>query len=159
MRVVLLGDSHLARLGRPLPLLGPDVVNAAVGGAVATDVPAQAFAVPVLPDDVAVLSVGTNDGMPGYAVTPGSMASALVDLVDRVHPARWVYVVPPLPESGEHGEAARAVLATTGVLAVVDAPALLAPLGARAFLEDGLHLTAAAYDVVLPAIAAAVAQP
>jgi len=35
---------------------------------------------------------------------------------------------------------------------------VLAPLGADAFLDDGVHLTGAAYDVLLPAIAAAIGE-
>lgn len=158
MRTVLLGDSHLARLQRALPRLGPDVVNAAVGGAVATDVAAQAVRVPVLPTDVAVLSIGTNDGMPVHAVVPETVRSALADVVDRVRPARWVYLLPPLPESAAHGAAAVEALRAGGSLVVVDTPSLIAPLGPRAFLPDGLHLTGEAYDLLLPAIADAVGQ-
>ena len=36
---------------------------------------------------------------------------------------------------------------------VVDALGLLAPLGAAAYLDDGVHLTGAAYDLLLPALA------
>ncbi|WP_148612750.1 SGNH/GDSL hydrolase family protein [Nocardioides rubriscoriae] len=156
MRVVLLGDSHLARLQRALPRIGPDVVNAAVGGAVATDVAAQAVRVPVTPTDVVVLSIGTNDGMPVHAIAPESVRAALTDVAARVRPARWVYLLPPLPESAAHGGAAVAALDATGSLVVVDTPALLEPLGGGAFLPDGLHLTGEAYDVLLPVIAEAV---
>ena len=61
MRVVLLGDSHLARLRRELPRLGESVVNAAVGGATVLDLEAQADRVGLAPDDAVVVSVGTND--------------------------------------------------------------------------------------------------
>lgn len=64
MRIVLLGDSHLARIRRDLPALGPDVCNAAVGGASALDLLAQAATASVGEDDVAVVSVGTNDAAP-----------------------------------------------------------------------------------------------
>jgi hypothetical protein len=37
MRIVLIGDSHLARVRRDLDRLGPAVVNAAVGGATVLD--------------------------------------------------------------------------------------------------------------------------
>ena len=39
---------------------------------------------------------------------------------------------------------------------VVDGATLLAPLGSDAFADDGLHLTGAAYDLLLPALADAV---
>lgn len=153
MRVVLLGDSHLARLQLSLGRIGDDVVNAAVGGAMADDVLHQAQRLPVRHDDVAVLSVGTNDTF--RAVTVDDFTQTLADLVARVVTARWVYLVPPLRDSADYDAAARDVLAGSGSSAVVDSPGLLAPLGDEAFLDDGIHLTEAAYDVLLPAVAAA----
>ncbi|CAM3542817.1 hypothetical protein [Nocardioides zeicaulis] len=86
MRIVLLGDSHLARVRRDLALVGPDVHNAAVGGATSHDL------------------------------------AVCRDL--DVH--------------------------------VVHAEQVVAPLGAGAFVDDGLHLTGDAYRLLLPAIAAGV---
>ena len=64
MRVVLLGDSHLARVRRDLLVLGPDVCNAAEGGASSLDLLAQATGAAVEEDDLVVVSVGTNDAAP-----------------------------------------------------------------------------------------------
>ena len=50
-----------------------------------------------------------------------------------------------------HAGLVRDRLAAVGAR-VVDSPALLAPLGAAALAADGLHLTGAAYDVLLPAV-------
>lgn len=153
----MLGDSHLARVQRDLPRIGPDVVNAAVGGSVAGDVLAQAAQVGVGPDDVAVLSIGTNDDMPANDVALSVFGARITEVAAQLHPARWVYVTPPLPESAAYGDTGRAALEEAHPdVVVVDTVALLEPLGARAFLEDDLHLTGAAYDLLLPAVAAAV---
>ena len=64
MRIVLLGDSHLARIKRELPRLGESVLNAAVGGATVLDLEAQANGAVLTAEDVVVVSVGTNDGAP-----------------------------------------------------------------------------------------------
>lgn len=157
MRVVLLGDSHLARVRRGLPRIGPDVVNAAVGGSVAADVAEQAAQVGVGADDVVVLSIGTNDQMPRNEVPLSVFGARVADVVAQLHPARWVYLVPPLSESAPYADVARATLLEGHRDVVpIESPDLLAPLGNHAFLDDGLHLTGAAYDVVLPAIARAV---
>jgi lysophospholipase L1-like esterase len=157
VRVVLLGDSHLARVQRGLPRIGPDVDNAAVGGSVAGDVLAQAAQVGVGPDDVVVLSIGTNDDMPANDVALSVFGARVTEVAGQLAPARWVYLTPPLPESAAYGEMAVAALTEAHPdVVVLDVPALLGPLGDRAFLEDDLHLTGASYDVLLPAIAAAV---
>jgi hypothetical protein len=56
MRIVCLGDSHLARVRRDLPVLGPDVCNAAEGGASALDLIVQATSAGVREDDLVVVS-------------------------------------------------------------------------------------------------------
>jgi lysophospholipase L1-like esterase len=156
VRVVLLGDSHLARVRTGLGRLGPDVVNAAVGGAVAGDLLAQAAQVGVRGDDVVVLSVGTNDDMPVSAVALSVFGARVTEAARQLHPARWVYLAPPLPESAAYGDMARAALSESHPdVVAIDTPALLAPLE-RAFLNDALHLTGASYDVLLAAIWAAV---
>lgn len=166
MRTVLLGDSHLARVRRGLSQLAGPVVNAAVGGADAADLLPQARAVGAGPDDVVVVSVGTNDAAPWKAVPHDEFALLLDEVLSVVDAERWVYVAPPgvdearLTRRADRTNADLAVyagIATTAFTArsgtVVDSAALLGGLGPAAFTDDGVHLTGAAYRLLLPAIA------
>lgn len=169
MRTVLLGDSHLARITDDLGLLGDDVVNAAVGGSVAADVLPQARAAGVGPRDVAVVSVGTNDAAPWKQVVATDFRAQLEQVVAELQPYRWVHVAPPgVDEARMQPEVDRAnalvaryqrvggvVLGEAGAV-LVDTPRVLAPLGADAFVDDGVHLSVAGYALLLPAIREAV---
>lgn len=170
MRIVLLGDSHLARI-TALDQIGDDVVNAAVGGSVAADVHDQAASVGVGPRDVAVVSVGTNDAAPWKQVEAEEFRAQLERLVESVQPYRWVHVAPPgVDELRMEREVDRTnelvaryqriggvVLAESGAGAeLVDTPRVIARLGSEAFVDDGVHLSAAGYSLLVPAIADAV---
>ncbi|WP_110182541.1 SGNH/GDSL hydrolase family protein [Nocardioides solisilvae] len=171
-RVLLLGDSHLARLGPRVPALGAGVVNRARGGASSRDLAGQVAAARADAVggryDAAVVSVGTNDAAPWKQVPLEECASLLAAAVADL-PCPVVLLAPPgvdearLTRERDRTEAvvahyrarlSRVVLASDG--RVVAPPGLLAPLGPDAFLADGVHLTPAAYDVLLPAVAAAV---
>jgi hypothetical protein len=91
----LLGDSHLAALGASAPALGADVVNLAVGGAVAQDLGCQVHGV-ALPDAaVLVVSIGTNDADPARGL-PLDAFGAVIDAFLAARPGhRWVYVASP----------------------------------------------------------------
>ena len=168
-RVVLLGDSHLARVRRDLPALGPDVCNAAEGGASSLDLLAQATRAAVEEDDLVVVSVGTNDAAPWKHVPVTAFVRAVTHCLQSVPAHRWVYVAPPgVDESrltgpgdrtnavlDEYREAAVAACVEAGA-GVVRTERVIGPLGAGAFVNDGLHLSGRAYRVVLPAIAEAV---
>ena len=95
VRTVLMGDSHLARLRRELGTFPGEVRNAAEGGASSRDLLRQADAVGVLPSDVVVLSVGTNDAAPWKRVPVSEFAHSLSMLVAAHAPRRWVLVAPP----------------------------------------------------------------
>ncbi|CAN5602022.1 hypothetical protein BH11ACT8_BH11ACT8_13040 [soil metagenome] len=179
MRIVLAGDSHLAYVRRDLPRIGDDVLNLAVGGAVVTDVLRQLTTTPLGPglgldvgaqlgaDDVVVVSVGTNDAAPLPGVELDEFESSLDELVAQLHPAFWVFLAPPGVESTRidpvrrsnhtiaHYAAAGAARLGPPRGRVVDSPTLLAPLGHAAFAGDGVHLSGAGYDVLLPAVAEA----
>jgi lysophospholipase L1-like esterase len=163
MSVLVLGDSHLARVGPALLAQLPDATVRAFGGAVATDFATQADGLDLAAYDVVVVSIGTNDA--GWRDVPLDVFTREVaGLVARV-PGRIVLVTSPgadevrAPGWSNAKLAAFATAATAQVMAaggtVIDTPALLAPLGADAFLDDGFHLTAAAYELLLPAIARA----
>lgn len=166
-RVVLLGDSHLARLPSGLGRLGHPVVNAAVAGAGAADLLGQARGAGIGPDDVLVVSIGTSDAGPGHLLPLEQFADALRSFLDEVTPAQLVLVVPPGVDearlSGDrtnrgvaaYAERAAALFAATGAQ-VLEAWVLLAPLRERAYAEDGLHLSSEGYDVLLPALCEAV---
>ena len=169
MRIVLLGDSHLARVRRDLSILGPDVCNVAEGGATSLDLIAQATTVAVEEDDLVVVSVGTNDAAPWKHVPVTVFAQAMARCMQSVPARRWVYVAPPgvdesrLTGSGDRTNAVLdqyrdvALSACQDVGArVVHTERLIRALGAAAFVSDGLHLSGRAYRVVLPAIAEAV---
>jgi lysophospholipase L1-like esterase len=168
VRIVLLGDSHLARVRRDLPVLGPDVHNAAVGGASAPDLLAQAASADVGEDDVVVVSVGTNDAAPWKQVPVAVFAQTVLDFMRTVPARRWVYVAPPgvdesrLSASGDRTNAVLDDYRTAAVLAcrvagarVVRTERVIEPLGADAFVSDGLHLSGRAYAVLLPVVAEA----
>jgi lysophospholipase L1-like esterase len=168
MRIVLLGDSHLARVRRDLPALGRDVCNAAEGGASSLDLLAQATGAAVEEDDLVVVSVGTNDAAPWKHVPMTVFAHTLSQCLQSVPARRWVYVAPPgvdesrLSGPGDRTNAVLDAYRDAAVSACDEAGArvvrterLIGPLGADAFVSDGLHLSGRAYRVVLPAIAEA----
>lgn len=163
MTTYLLGDSHLAHLGPTAPALGADVVNLAVGGAVAQDLGCQVHAVSLPDDATVVVSVGTNDADPARGL-PLDAFGAVVDAFLAARPGRrWVYVASPgcagdIDESWTaagmarySARAAAAFDAAGGV--VIDTPTLLSPLGRHAFEDDRLHLSPQGYDVLLAALA------
>jgi len=169
MRTVLLGDSHLARVRRDLPLLGPDVCNAARGGASSLDLLAQASRASVGEDDLVVVSVGTNDAAPWKRVPVAAFAQALSDCLRTVPARGWVCLTPPgvdesrLTGAGDRTNALVDEYRQAAVTACHDAGAevvrterVIGPLGSDAFVDDGLHLSGRAYQVLLPAIADAV---
>lgn len=164
MRIVLLGDSHLARIRRQLPLIGKDVVNAARGGATVRDLEAQADGAALTDADVVIVSVGTNDAAPHHEVPVADFRRAIGRVLESTVGA-WVVMTPPgVVEArlGAHGrtnavvahyrEAAIAAAASHSAR-LLDTPPLLAHLGTSAFAEDGLHLSGAGHGVLLPALA------
>ena len=171
MRIVLLGDSHLARVRRDLPMVGPDVCNVAEGGASALDLLAQATRAAVDEGDLVVVSIGTNDAAPWKQVPVRVFARAVLDCMQSVPARRWLYVAPPgvdesrLTGSGNRTNAILDEYRDAAVSACNDAGArvvrterVIKPLGAGAFVSDGLHLSGPAYKVLLPAIAEASVQ-
>ena len=169
MRVVLLGDSHLARVRRDLHRIGPDVRNAARGGARAPDLLLQAMSASVTGSDVVVVSIGTNDAAPWKQVPVESFASLVLECLGSVPVGRRIYVAPPGVDErrltgpndrtnatiDEYREAAVSACGEVDAR-VVRADRVIEPLGAGAFVSDGLHLSGPAYRLVLPAIAEAV---
>ena len=165
---MLLGDSHLARVRRDLPVLGNNVCNAAEGGASSLDLLDHAASAGVDEHDVIVVSVGTNDAAPWKRVALPDFVAALSACLGSVEPRGWVHVSPPgVVEArltdrcdrsnstiDEYRTAAMDVFREVGAR-VVRTDLLIGPLGATAFADDGVHLNASGYRVLLPALAAA----
>jgi len=164
--VLLLGDSHLARIRRDLTRIAPGVTNRAAGGAFARDLAGQAAGLELASYDAVVVSVGTNDAAPWKRAT--DFESVVAEFVASRPGVAWVFVRSPgVEESRNSGSGDRtnrelaeyadvaAALFTGAGGEVIDAPALLNELGPAAFTDDGVHLTAAAYDVLIPELARA----
>ena len=171
VRIVLLGDSHLARIKPDLPWAGQNVVKAAVGGATVHHLEAQAVAESVGRDDVVVLSIGTNDAAPRHVVPVSAFAEALERFLGSWEVRRWVVILPPgVDERGSDNaggrtnamlseyRAAGIAAAATVDARLVDSRALLLPWGSPAFAQDGLHLSGTGYRVLLAALASVIAS-
>ncbi|GAB2767174.1 hypothetical protein GCM10027020_19990 [Nocardioides salsibiostraticola] len=176
MRIVLLGDSHLAKVQNDLPRLrgsldeSVEIANLAIGGSIAVDLHQQAEAAQLRPTDLVVVSIGTNDAAQWRPIDRRSFEESLGAFLGDLEVARLVVVTSPGTDEGRIGDTGPDFppeqiaaysetverLATAVGAEIVRTPELLAPLGGRAFLDDGVHLTGEGYDVLLPAIAAAV---
>jgi lysophospholipase L1-like esterase len=96
MRVLITGDSHLARPVRAGWAITPDSTSVAVGGSVATDLPGQVAGLDPAAYDVVVVSIGTNDAgwreVPLAAFTDGVSWlvgwSGTTPVVLMTHPGR-----------------------------------------------------------------------
>lgn len=160
MRVLLLGDSQLARLARyPLPV-AREVVNRAVGGANAHDLPGQYADLDLAAFDAVLLGIGTNDA--GTRPVPmEEFVAAVGEVVARAGSTPVVLVASPGADARASGyddahmasyaAAARSVVEAAGG-SFFDTPRLLAPLGSLGRLPDGIHVGKAAHLVYIPAL-------
>lgn len=160
MRVLLLGDSQLARLARyPLPV-AREVVNRAVGGANVRDLPGQYADLDLAAFDVVLLGIGTNDA--GTRPVPlEEFTAAVGDVVWRAGSTPVVFVASPGADAravtyddahmASYAAAAREVVVRAGG-GFVDTPRLLAPLGALGRMPDGIHVGKPAHLVYIPAL-------
>ena len=158
MRVLLLGDSQLARLARyPLPV-AREVVNRAVGGANAHDLPQQYADLDLAAFDAVLLGIGTNDA--GTRPVPlDEFVAAVSDVVTRAGSTPVVFVASPGadaratdyddPHMAFYAAAARSVVVAAGG-GFVDTPRVLAPLGPLGRMPDGIHVGKAAHLVYIP---------
>jgi len=172
MRTVLMGDSHAARLIAETGwLAATPMSNAAQGGAAIGDVLRQASSAQVGAKDVVVLSIGTNDAAPWKQTPLADYRVALDRLTRSFDLQRWIYMTPPgVDESrltgtydrtnsviGIYREEATTVLRSADST-ILPSHEVIAELGSQAFTSDGVHLTAAAYSLLLPEIAKAIAS-
>jgi len=171
-RVVLMGDSHLAKLDRRhlqrLRALTGDqrlIVNHAAGGSTVLDLLAELEVGAFLPQDRIVVSVGTNDCAPWKRVPLDTFRVAVGELLDRLRHHRLAVLLPPPVDEQRQRAAGR-----TGVRTEQDRSpyaAALAPAAAARKAEvieitgdgvhatDGVHLNDAGYDRLIAALARA----
>jgi len=167
-RVLFVGDSHLDavrgdRLAAFEAAADCAVTNLAVGGSGVYDVPTQLTGTP-RGTDVTVLSLGTNDCAPWKQIAFDDFQDELTKLVATL-PGRLVYLAPPGVDDAKLGaddpsservdrytDAARAIVEKHGGT-TLETQQVLAKLGDDAFVEDGVHLTDAAYELLLAALA------
>ena len=172
MRIVLIGDSHLARLNNDLgSLVATPVIDAAQGGASIGDALRQASSIHVDANDIVVLSIGTNDAAPWKQTSLDAFSDGLDQLKDSFDLRRWIYMTPPgVDESRLSGSSNRTnvvmeiyrdeaitVLRSAGA-SILPSHEVIAEQGTLAFSSDGVHLTEAAYSLLLPEIAKAIAS-
>ena len=171
MRLVLLGDSHLARVRRDLDRLAcgeavhTGILNAAIGGSDAHDVLAQAVTAGVDNNDRVAVSIGTNDAAPWKQVPLADGVRRVQEFLAEFRPERLIYLASPGVDEArldrEHDRtneamagysAAYSAAFTAAGATTLDTRALLAPLGSAAFVDDGVHLSGRAYALLLPAL-------
>jgi hypothetical protein len=147
------------------------VFNAAVGGADIGDLLHTASAIPVAANDVVVASIETNDAAPWKQTPLAAFKHALEQLQRSFDLRRWVYVTPPGVDEirligtgnrsnrviGLYRNEAMLTFRSTGS-AIVGSHEVADLLGGQAFEADDVHLTAAAYRLLLPEIEGAVAS-
>lgn len=176
--VLLLGDSHLAKMDKPLvtaleDLIGDTVVhNAAMGGADSADVARRAPLLARIPWDAVVVSVGTNDLAPWKQLPIPEFTANLRRTLDLFGSSRVVVVgPPPVDDRAQTGRyrrstalvrayaAAAEQVADETAASFLDLAAVLdaaAEQGLPAHLGDGVHLSPAGYALLVPALARAV---
>jgi len=175
--LLLLGDSHLAHLAedhvRTLAAAGSadEVVRAAVGGATSLDLAGQLDQHPVERPVRVVISVGANDAAPGDThVSVPAYRAALDAVLDRLDGTAVVVLGPPPVDERrlEHDpDRTNAELATYAAAArstatehggtYVDTADALCSADADVLVDDGLHLSRAGYEALLPVLTKVVA--
>jgi 8-oxo-dGTP pyrophosphatase MutT (NUDIX family)/lysophospholipase L1-like esterase len=171
-RVLLMGDSHLAKLDRrriqQLRALTGDqrlIVNHATGGSTVLDLLAEIETAAFLPQDRIVISVGTNDYAPWKRVPLDTFRAAVDELLDRLRHHRLAVLLPPPVDAERQPAAGRADLRTEQDRAPY-AAALAAAAAARQaevvevtgdgmHAADGVHLNDAGYERLLAGLARA----
>lgn len=160
MAVLLLGDSHLARLARYRRLLDADCTVRAVSGSTACDLLDQLDGLDPARFRVIAVSVGTNDcGSKPSSLT--DFVQAIEALVDRVAPTQVLMVNNPGADARavdyddakmrRYAEAAADVVRSAGG-SVVDIPSAIRPMGRIARTPDGIHVSKIGHLLLIPTL-------
>lgn len=127
---------------------------------------AQADGVGLTGSDVVVVSVGTNDAAPYNDVPVADFERSLSRFVRSTPAGAWVIMAPPGVDESRLGAGGRTnavvaeywdatiAVAQSHSARLLDTRSLVAQLGTASFAKDGLHLSGAAYGLLLPALAA-----
>lgn len=174
---MLLGDSHLAKMTKPLvtaleaQLQGTTVYNCAMGGADRTDILSRAPLLASIPWDGVVVSVGTNDLAPWKQVPVAEFDANLRATLQLFRADRVIVLgPPPVDEDAQPGPhrrmndlvrrystAAKQVADDSGATDL-DTGVLLQNLteaGPPIHAHGGVHLSPASYDVLIAGLARA----
>ena len=175
-RVVLVGDSHLAKLNRQQlqrlseqTAIRPLVVNHAAGGSTVLDLLAEIELGAFLPQDRIVISIGTNDYATWKRVPLHHFRSAVQELLDRLRHHRLVVLLPPPVDEHHQVEAGRTNLRTEQdrapyadaleAEAAAQGAQIVQVAGDKVHAADGVHLSGAGYDVLISRLADALTSP
>jgi len=182
MTVLLLGDSNLAVLQDQHPdlvplafgtdiesragVVGPRPATGLAGGAWSGSLRGQVGDRDPAAYDAVVLSIGSSDSYPAFASSPELFRENVSREMERG--GRWVALVPPglarASEPFDTGEVNALIKEYAAVLAelvtkhggtTVEVRAVTDRLGPAAFDPDGMHLSRAAYEALVPQIAEA----
>jgi len=160
MRVLMLGDSQLARLTRYPPVVAKETVNRAVGGAIAPEMVEQLGDLDPHDFDAVLIGVGTNDA--GSRPVPlADFLDAIRRVLDRCDGRRVVFVTSPGADARAVGyddahmtayaDAAADLVRSVGG-SVVDTKRVIRPLGRFGYFPDGIHLSKPAHALYLPVL-------
>ena len=165
MKVLLLGDSHLARMAPYRRLVASQCEIRAVGGSTAQDLPGQLGSLDPAAFDVIGISVGTNDCGPAGIDRDVSLR-LLRSVVERVAPTPVLMINNPGGDEvartwGYDIEAMQAYADEAAALVrgyggrTLDLRRVIAPLGPKRLTPDGFHISRLAHALVFPAVRAA----
>lgn len=172
-RIVLVGDSHLAKFDsarmqrlRSAVGDGAEIVNLAIGGSTAIDLVSHLECATLLPDDRFVVSVGTNDLAPWKRVPIDRFHGALTTALLLMQPRVGVLLVPPPSEMRAQVAARPTAIRTAADRApYADAVRTLARQHGAGTIElsdqepmysaDGVHLNDHGYDLLIDLVARA----
>lgn len=170
--ILLLGDSNLARLCDDFPHLarqafGDDVENRAAGGAWSGSLREQIGDRRLGAYEAIVVSIGSSDNHPSFASSPAIFRHNIARELRRG--GRWIALLPRDlvraldPSRTEEVNAQirlykdvleKLIMSIGGV--ALDVGAITGGLGPEAYDADGMHLTRAAYELLVPEISAAI---
>jgi len=173
-RILLIGDSHLAKIDRARAEAlraavdgHPAVLNRAIGGSTVLDVLAELDADPPRVTDAVVVSVGTNDLAPWKRVAPAVFASAFAAVIDRLRSRTTVVLLPPrfdpASQTARGAERTRTEADRAPYVGIIrrvceaHGVPVVEPQGGGS-TTDGVHLPEEAYAELLPRIAAVLAS-
>ncbi|MES2225196.1 MAG: GDSL-type esterase/lipase family protein [Patescibacteria group bacterium] len=180
MKVILFGDSMLARFGKErlqkLESMVPegDFYNCATGGWDSNDCAMKAPYIASLKPDAVVISVGTNDASPWKQVPLEIFRNNLLNIRDSFKDSKVIFFPPPpVNEDKQAGELIRSNelmqqyssavkdVSSSAAVACIDSWAIFSSLleqGQDYHVEDGVHLNDNGNDLLTDQLAEALSS-